>query len=55
VANGWIRTQLYDVAPGDTSVAASVAVLLIAITLAACIIPAWRASRIDPSCALRSD
>ena len=55
VANGWIRTQLYDVVPGDTSVAASVAVLLIAITLAACIIPAWRASRIDPSCALRSD
>jgi len=55
VANGWIRTQLYEVSPGDTAVAATVAVLLIAITLLACIIPAWRASRIDPSSALRSE
>ena len=55
VANGWIRTQVYEVSPGDTAVAATVAVLLIAITLLACIIPAWRASRIDPSSALRSE
>ena len=55
LAGGYIRTLLYEVAPNDSGVMVSVAVVLIGITLAACAIPAWRATRIDPACALRTE
>ncbi|HEY2805592.1 MAG TPA: ABC transporter permease [Gemmatimonadales bacterium] len=50
-----IASQLYDVRPTDFLTYAAVTVLLIAVALAACAIPARRASRTDPMIALRSE
>ena len=46
---------LYEVSPNDPLVLGSVVVLLVAITMTACFVPARRASRIDPVVALRGD
>ena len=43
-----VQSQLVDVAPLNPVVFLSVAALLSAVGLAACLIPAWRASRINP-------
>jgi predicted permease len=50
-----LETLLFEVKPNDPAVAGGVAVLLIAVTLAACALPAWKASRIDPAITLRAD
>jgi putative ABC transport system permease protein len=50
-----LQTMLYDASPTDPLVFGAVAALLIAITLAACFIPARRATRIDPVIALRAE
>ena len=53
LGGSFVQSQLFGVRPGDPVVfVASVAVLLAA-SLAAGFIPAWRASRIDPMLALR--
>jgi ABC-type antimicrobial peptide transport system permease subunit len=44
---------LYGVAPGDPLTLAAVAALLLAVAAAACLGPAWRASRVDPQIVLR--
>jgi putative ABC transport system permease protein len=48
-----IRSQLYGVTPADPVVIAAATAVLLAATLAACFIPAWRATAIVPSDALR--
>ncbi len=48
-----IRGLLYGVRPLDASVFAVVAVILLSFACAACLLPAWRASRLDPMEALR--
>jgi predicted lysophospholipase L1 biosynthesis ABC-type transport system permease subunit len=49
-----VRAQLYGVAPYDVVALLAAAVLLIAVTVAASLVPARKAIRVDPITALRS-
>jgi putative ABC transport system permease protein len=51
----FLSTLLFEVRPGDPVTIASVCVLLGVVGLAACYVPARRATRIDPLVALRVD
>jgi len=55
VATRLLRTLLFEIRPGDPATLLTVCVLLSAVGLAACYIPARRATRIDPIVALRID
>jgi len=48
-----VATEIYGVRPLDPFVLASVMVLLSVVTLAACVVPARRAMRVEPTVALR--
>ena len=50
-----IRDLLYGVKPLDLGVFISVAIVLLTVASAACLLPAWRASRLDPVQALRNE
>jgi predicted permease len=50
-----MRDLLYEIKPLDPGVFAAVAAMLLAVAALACIIPAWRASRLDPMQALRTE
>jgi ABC-type antimicrobial peptide transport system permease subunit len=54
-AGRWIAPLLFDESPRDPAVFGSVFAVLISATLVACLIPALRATRVDPNRALRSD
>ena len=51
----YVRSMLFEVEPLDPGMFLTAAVLLAATALAATAIPAWRAMRVDPIIALRSD
>jgi predicted permease len=55
LAAGFIRSMLYGVQPLDGSVFVAVTLLLSLVGGAACIVPAWHASHLDPIEALRQD
>ena len=50
-----MRNQLYGVQPHDPLTLVSVSVLLLIVVLAAAWLPAYRAARLDPIKALRTD
>ena len=50
-----LRSMLYQTQPLDPVVFAGVAAILLLVAVLACTAPAWRASRLDPMQALRTD
>ena len=48
-----LSTLLYNVTPTDPLTLATVAGIMIVVALAACFVPAWRATRVDPLVVLR--
>jgi ABC-type antimicrobial peptide transport system permease subunit len=50
-----IKSMLYQTAPIDPAVFAMVAITLLCVAVIACLLPAWRASRLDPMQALRTE
>jgi putative ABC transport system permease protein len=54
-ASRLLRTMLYQTQPLDPIVFAAVAATLLLVGAIACLVPAWRASRLDPIQALRTE
>jgi ABC-type antimicrobial peptide transport system permease subunit len=52
--NRLIASLLFGVQPTDVSTVAGVAAAMILVAGVACLLPAWRASRLDPSAVLRA-
>jgi putative ABC transport system permease protein len=50
-----VRTMLYGMSPFDWTVFTTVTIVLAITAAAACALPAWRATRLDPAQALRTE
>jgi ABC-type antimicrobial peptide transport system permease subunit len=50
-----LRSLLFGVSVADPLTYGGVVLLLLSVTVAACLVPAWRAARLDPVAALRQD
>ena len=50
-----MRSLLYEVTPGDPMTFLFVAIALPLIALLASVVPAWRATRVDPIVALKTE
>jgi ABC-type antimicrobial peptide transport system permease subunit len=50
----WTRSMLYQTEPLDPVIFVAVGFVLLLVAAAACILPAWRASQLDPMRALRT-
>jgi ABC-type antimicrobial peptide transport system permease subunit len=50
-----IQAMLYETQPLDPGIFSLVALTLIVVAVAACVIPAWRAAQLDPAAALRME
>jgi len=48
-----IATMLYRVSPTDPKTFAAISLLFLAVTVAATLIPAWKAAKVDPVTALK--
>jgi ABC-type lipoprotein release transport system permease subunit len=55
IVTRFLRSMLFSVTPTDPVTFGSIAVLLAAVALLACLIPARRATEVDPLVALRED
>ena len=55
LATQLLRSMLYGTQPLDAAAFAGAAAMLMAVAVMACLMPAWRASRIDPIQALRTE
>ncbi len=50
-----VESMLYETQPLDPAIFTAVATTLLAVAALACLIPAWKASRINPMQALRNE
>jgi ABC-type antimicrobial peptide transport system permease subunit len=55
VAGRLVAALLYGISPSDPLVLVTVSLSLLLVAAMATLIPAWRASRVDPIIALRAD
>jgi predicted permease len=55
VAGQYLRALLFDTSPRDPAVYAIVTASMVAAAIAASVVPAWRANRVDPIEALRAE
>jgi putative ABC transport system permease protein len=50
-----LASQLFDVSPSDPAIIAAAAATLALVSVVACLVPAVRATKVDPVVALRSE
>ena len=51
----FVASLLYEVPARDPAVMAAVAAVLLSVAIVACLVPAWRAMRVDAVVSLRSE